>query len=250
MVVLLHVHRLFGAKFWFRGRRRTLTRRLRSTGRGWGSGRSGICPTETPDCHSITVPYGQGLSRKPIGGVEVKIAPDEIQRRERHDGYGAPGNERDVRGGWFHTGDIGTMAPRSAVHFQRKKKTIVPKDSTSFGGRRACGQCAAGREGSAAVARPEAARAGILRWLSIPHGPARLSGWRTTTRGPPAFAVSVAGIELPAQGTRKLSAGDTRVDAGDAPSVGAPARADTVDAMCALHRNPDASWARPWRSWD
>ncbi len=74
--------------------------------------------TETAPVATLNHPFDsrKGTVGKPIGGVEIKIAPDgEVLLRGENitPGYYGEGSIRDPEG-WLHTGDIGELMPKSA----------------------------------------------------------------------------------------------------------------------------------------
>lgn len=89
--------------------------------------------TETAPIVTLNHPFHarKGSVGKPIGGVEVKIAPDgEILVRGDNvtSGYFQHPEEtaRAFQGGWFHTGDVGELKNNGELSILgRKKETIV-----------------------------------------------------------------------------------------------------------------------------
>src|SRR5581483_161577 len=129
------VHRMFGWKFWsFIVGAAPLPADLEAffselgflVVQGYGL-------TETAPLVTLNHPFHarRGSVGKPIGGVEVKIAPDgEILVRGENvtSGYFQRPEEtaRVFEGGWFHTGDIGELKDNGElVILGRKKEMIV-----------------------------------------------------------------------------------------------------------------------------
>lgn len=89
--------------------------------------------TETAPVATLNHPFhsAKGTVGKPIGGVEVRIAPDgEVLLRGENitPGYYGQGSIRDPEG-WLHTGDIGALeADGSLKILGRKKEMIVSPD--------------------------------------------------------------------------------------------------------------------------
>ncbi len=127
------IHRLFGWKFWafvvgaaplppdveeFWSRLGFLTIQ------GYGL-------TETAPIVTLNHPFHarRGTVGTPIGGVEVKIAPDgEILVRGENVSsgyYGAAGDTRASDDGWLHTGDIGAMDGEGRLSVRGRKKEII-----------------------------------------------------------------------------------------------------------------------------
>jgi long-chain acyl-CoA synthetase len=126
------IHRLFGWKFWafvvgaaplapdveeFWSRLGFLTIQ------GYGL-------TETAPIVTLNHPFHarRGTVGKPIGGVEVKIAPDgEILVRGENvsSGYYGQTEETSSEGGWLHTGDIGAFDGEGRLSIQGRKKEMI-----------------------------------------------------------------------------------------------------------------------------
>jgi long-chain acyl-CoA synthetase len=128
------VHRLFGLKFWsFVVGAAPLEPSLESF---WG--RLGFLViqgyglTETAPIVTLNHPFspGKGSVGKPIGGVDVKIAPDgEILVRGENvttGYYGAPeATDEAFEDGWFHTGDIGDLDEAGQLFIRGRKKEMI-----------------------------------------------------------------------------------------------------------------------------
>ena len=126
------IHRLFGWKFWafvvgaaplapdveeFWSRLGFLTIQ------GYGL-------TETAPIVTLNHPFHarRGTVGKPIGGVEVKIAPDgEILVRGDNvsSGYFGQTEVASFEGGWLHTGDIGAFDPEGRLSVKGRKKEMI-----------------------------------------------------------------------------------------------------------------------------
>ena len=126
------IHRLFGWKFWafvvgaaplapdveeFWSRLGFLTIQ------GYGL-------TETAPIVTLNHPFHtrRGTVGKPIGGVEVKIAPDgEILVRGENvsSGYFGQTEEPSLEGGWLHTGDIGDFDAEGRLSVKGRKKEMI-----------------------------------------------------------------------------------------------------------------------------
>jgi len=126
------IHRLFGWKFWafvvgaaplapdveeFWSRLGFLTIQ------GYGL-------TETAPIVTLNHPFHtrQGTVGKPIGGVEVKIAPDgEILVRGENvsSGYFGQTEETSSEDGWLHTGDIGEFDAEGRLSIKGRKKEMI-----------------------------------------------------------------------------------------------------------------------------
>lgn len=136
------VHRRFGWKFWsFVVGAAPLDPELEKFWRKLGYVViQGYGLTETAPVATLNHPFQTrpGTVGKPIGGVEVRIAPDgEILLRGENvtPGYftaeGDKGAEGDIRDpeGWLHTGDIGELDPDGRLRILgRKKEMIVSPD--------------------------------------------------------------------------------------------------------------------------
>lgn len=88
--------------------------------------------TETAPIVSVTHPFDikRGSVGKAIAGVEMKIAPDgEVLVRGENvtSGYFKAEEEtaRAFEGGWFHTGDIGEIAPDGRLFIRGRKKELI-----------------------------------------------------------------------------------------------------------------------------
>ncbi len=126
------IHRLFGWKFWafvvgaaplapdveeFWSRLGFLTIQ------GYGL-------TETAPIVTLNHPFHarRGTVGKPIGGVEVKIAPDgEILVRGDNvsSGYFGQAEEAAFEDGWLHTGDIGAFDAEGRLSVKGRKKEMI-----------------------------------------------------------------------------------------------------------------------------
>jgi long-chain acyl-CoA synthetase len=130
------VHRMFGWKFWaFVVGAAPLDPALEEY---WGrlgfAVIQGYGLTETAPIVTLNHPFHakRGAVGKPIGGVDVKIAPDgEILVRGENvtKGYFNAGTGGAFEDGWFHTGDIGHMDESGRLYVKgRKKEMIVTPD--------------------------------------------------------------------------------------------------------------------------
>jgi len=88
--------------------------------------------TETAPIVTLNHPFGtkKGSVGKAIAGVEVKIAPDgEILVRGDNvtTGYFNAADEtaRAFEDGWFHTGDVGEIAPDGQLFIRGRKKEMI-----------------------------------------------------------------------------------------------------------------------------
>jgi long-chain acyl-CoA synthetase len=129
-----HIHRLFGFKFWsFVVGAAPLDPELEAFWSAIGFVVvQGYGLTETAPIVSLNHPFGtkQGSVGKAIPGVEVKIAPDgEILVRGENvtTGYFNAADEtaRAFQDGWFHTGDIGEVAPDGQLFIRGRKKEMI-----------------------------------------------------------------------------------------------------------------------------
>ena len=128
------LHRLFGAKFWaFVVGAAPLDAELEEfwSSRGFAV-IQGYGLTETAPIVSVTHPFHiqAGSVGKVIAGVDVKIAPDgEILVRGENvtGGYFEAEAEtaKAFEGGWFHTGDIGELAPDGRLFIRGRKKEVI-----------------------------------------------------------------------------------------------------------------------------
>ena len=128
------LHRLFGAKFWaFVVGAAPLDAELETfwSTRGFAV-IQGYGLTETAPIVSVTHPFHiqAGSVGKAIAGVDVKIAPDgEILVRGENvtAGYfeAEAETEKAFEGGWFHTGDIGEIAPDGRLFIRGRKKEVI-----------------------------------------------------------------------------------------------------------------------------
>jgi len=128
------VHRMFGMKFWaFVVGAAPLDAELEAF---WGelgfAVIQGYGLTETAPIVTLNHPFGtkKGSVGKPIAGVDVKIAPDgEILVRGENvsTGYFHAADEtaRAFEDGWFHTGDIGELAPDGQLYIRGRKKEMI-----------------------------------------------------------------------------------------------------------------------------
>jgi long-chain acyl-CoA synthetase len=126
------VHRLFGWKFWaFVVGAAPLAPDVEEfwshlgflTIQGYGL-------TETAPIVTLNHPFHtrQGTVGKPIGGVEVEIAPDgEILVRGENvsSGYFGQPEETSSEGGWLHTGDIGEFDVEGRLSIKGRKKEMI-----------------------------------------------------------------------------------------------------------------------------
>jgi long-chain acyl-CoA synthetase len=128
------VHRLFGWKFWsFIVGAAPLTPDLEAFFSELGFlVIQGYGLTETAPIVTLNHPFHarQGSVGKPIGGVEVKIAPDgEILVRGENvtSGYFERPEEtaRAFEDGWFHTGDIGELRDNGELSILGRKKEMI-----------------------------------------------------------------------------------------------------------------------------
>jgi long-chain acyl-CoA synthetase len=129
-----HIHRMFGFKFWsFVVGAAPLESELEAFWSAIGFVViQGYGLTETAPIVSLNHPFGtrQGSVGKAIPGVEVKIAPDgEIMVRGENvtTGYfnAADDTARAFHDGWFHTGDIGEVAPDGQMFIRGRKKEMI-----------------------------------------------------------------------------------------------------------------------------
>src|SRR3984957_8681753 len=128
------VHRLFGWKFWsFIVGAAPLPADLEAFFSELGFlVIQGYGLTETAPIVTLNHPFParQGRAGKPIGGVEVKIAPDgEILVRGDNvtSGYFQRPEEtaRAFEDGWFHTGDVGQMKDNGELSILGRKKEMI-----------------------------------------------------------------------------------------------------------------------------
>jgi long-chain acyl-CoA synthetase len=128
------VHRLFGWKFWsFIVGAAPLPPDLEAFFSNLGFlVIQGYGLTETAPIVTLNHPFHarQGSVGKPIGGVEVKIAPDgEILVRGENvtSGYFQRPEEtaRAFEDGWFHTGDIGELKENGELAILGRKKEMI-----------------------------------------------------------------------------------------------------------------------------
>ena len=128
------VHRLFGAKFWaFVVGAAPLEGELEKF---WGDVGFAVVQgyglTETAPIVTLNHPFGtkRGSVGKAIAGVEMKVAPDgEILVRGENvtQGYFNADTEtaKAFEDGWFHTGDIGEIAPDGQLFIRGRKKELI-----------------------------------------------------------------------------------------------------------------------------
>jgi long-chain acyl-CoA synthetase len=128
------IHRLFGVKCWaFVVGAAALDAELEQF---WGelgfAVVQGYGLTETAPIVSLNHPFSmkKGSVGKAIDGVEIKIARDgEILVRGENvtRGYFNADEEtaRAFDGGWFHTGDVGEMAPDGQLYIRGRKKEMI-----------------------------------------------------------------------------------------------------------------------------
>lgn len=137
------VHRLFGWKFWsFVVGAAPLERELEEFWSRLGFlVIQGYGLTETAPIVTLNHPFraAAGTVGTPIGGVEVKIAPDgEILVRGENvtSGYYQAGQETAAafEEGWFHTGDIGELdeSGRLVVRGRKKEMIVTPEGLNVF----------------------------------------------------------------------------------------------------------------------
>jgi long-chain acyl-CoA synthetase len=128
------VHRLFGWKFWsFIVGAAPLPADLESFFSELGFlVIQGYGLTETAPIVTLNHPFHarKGSVGKPIGGVEVKIAPDgEILVRGENvtSGYFERPEEtaRAFEDGWFHTGDVGQLRENGELSILGRKKEMI-----------------------------------------------------------------------------------------------------------------------------
>jgi len=87
--------------------------------------------TETAPIVTLNHPFHarRGTVGTPIGGVEVKIAPDgEILVRGENVSagyYGAAAGTREADDGWLHTGDIGSIDSEGRLSVRGRKKEMI-----------------------------------------------------------------------------------------------------------------------------
>ena len=127
-------HALFGFKFWsFVVGAAPLEAELEAfwSERGFAV-IQGYGLTETSPIVTATHPFDikRGSVGKAIAGVEMKIAPDgEVLVRGENvtSGYFKAEEEtaRAFDGGWFHTGDIGEIAPDGRLFIRGRKKELI-----------------------------------------------------------------------------------------------------------------------------
>jgi long-chain acyl-CoA synthetase len=128
------LHRLFGFKFWsFVVGAAPLDAELEAfwSARGFAV-IQGYGLTETAPIVSVTHPFHiqRGSVGKAIAGVDVTIAPDgEILVRGENvtGGYFQAEAEtaKAFEGGWFHTGDLGEIAPDGRLFIRGRKKEVI-----------------------------------------------------------------------------------------------------------------------------
>ena len=247
------VHRLLGMKFWaFVVGAAPLDPELEAFWSRLGFlVIQGYGLTETAPIVTLNHPFRarQGTVGTPIGGVEVKIAPDgEILVRGGNvtsGYYNAPeANAAAFEDGWFHTGDVGTVDAdgRLSVRGRKKEVIVTPEGLNVFpedvervlldiGG-----VCDAGVVGTTSDAKERVHAALILEPGTdaarvVREANARLEDHQMV-RGYSIWP----GNELPrTEGTQKLKRGELRrwVERGDIPSTrqspeGAAASARTV----------------------
>jgi long-chain acyl-CoA synthetase len=128
------VHRLFGLKFWaFIVGAAPLDTDLEKF---WGelgfAVVQGYGLTETAPIVTLNHPFStrKGSVGKPIAGVEMKIAADgEILVRGENVTKGYFNAEQETaeafEDGWFHTGDIGELAPDGQLYIRGRKKEMI-----------------------------------------------------------------------------------------------------------------------------
>ena len=128
------IHRLFGLKFWaFVVGAAPLDTELETF---WGELGfvviQGYGLTETAPIVTLNHPFGtrRGSVGKALAGVEVKIGPDgEILVRGENVSRGYFNADRETAqafdDGWFHTGDIGEIAPDGQLFIRGRKKELI-----------------------------------------------------------------------------------------------------------------------------
>ena len=128
------IHRLLGLKFWaFVVGAAPLDPDLEKFWSELGFAVvQGYGLTETAPIVTLNHPFAmrKGSVGKPIAGVEVKIAPDgEILVRGENvtKGYFNADQEtaRAFEDGWFHTGDVGEIAPDGQLYIRGRKKEMI-----------------------------------------------------------------------------------------------------------------------------
>src|SRR5829696_6352951 len=128
------VHRMFGLKFWaIVVGAAPLDAELEAFWTELGFVViQGYGLTETAPVVTLNHPFHRsaGAVGKPIGGVELKIAPDgEILVRGDNvtTGYfNAPEETRSAfRDGWFHTGDVGELDAQGHLRIRGRKKEMI-----------------------------------------------------------------------------------------------------------------------------
>jgi long-chain acyl-CoA synthetase len=129
-----HVHRRFGWKFWaFVVGAAPLDADLEAFWSELGYVViQGYGLTETAPIVTLNHPFGtkKGSVGKAIAGVDMKIAPDgEILVRGENVTTGYFHDEQETakafEDGWFHTGDIGELAPDGQLYIRGRKKEMI-----------------------------------------------------------------------------------------------------------------------------
>ena len=240
------VHRLFGMKFWaFVVGAAPLEPDLEAFWSRLGFlVVQGYGLTETAPIVTLNHPFRtrQGTVGTPIGGVDVKIAPDgEILVRGSNvttGYYNAPGaTAAAFEDGWFHTGDIGAMdgAGRLSVRGRKKEVIVTPEGLNVFPedvervlldieGVRDAGVVGVASDGNERVHATLVLEPGTDAARVVRNANARLEDHQTV-RGYSLWP----GNELPrTEGTQKLKRGDLRqwVESGGASSPPPSAQTD------------------------
>ena len=240
------VHRLFGMKFWaFVVGAAPLDPDLEAFWSRLGFlVIQGYGLTETAPIVTLNHPFRahQGTVGTPLGGVEIKIAPDgEILVRGGNvttGYYNAPGaTAAAFEDGWFHTGDIGAIdtAGRLSVRGRKKEVIVTPEGLNVFpedvervlldiDGVRDAAVVGATSDGNERVHAALVLEPGTDAARVVRNANARLEDHQSV-RGYSLWP----GNELPrTEGTKKLKRGDLRrwVESGGASSPARSAQGD------------------------
>ena len=126
------IHRMFGWKFWalITGAAPLPPELEAFWGRLGFVVIQGYGLTETAPIVTLNHPFhaSRGTVGKPIGGVELRIADDgEILVRGENvtSGYYGAGPAAFDEQGWFHTGDVGELAPDGSLLIRGRKKEMI-----------------------------------------------------------------------------------------------------------------------------